>query len=120
MHLVLPDYTSVLDRSLSCTTHTLNLLNHETLCVPVPRSVHRPQGDAKEVGSRRYVSGTCARRCNWKAFRTKLRQCRAFMETQETQHGKGLEKVLDRICKQSKNNGVERIRTEGILGNLRG
>ena len=63
MHLVLPDYTSVLDCSLSCTTHTLNLLNHQTLCVPVRWSVYRPQGDAKDVGSRRYISGSCATRC---------------------------------------------------------
>ena len=50
----------------------------------------------------------------------KLRQFRASVETQETQNGKGLEKVLDRMWKQSKNNRVDRIRTEGILGNLRG
>ena len=40
------------------------------------------------------------------------------MEAQETQNGKGLEKVLDKSRKQSKNHAVERIRTEGVLGNL--
>ena len=52
-------------------------VHRQTLSAARQWSGCRPSGGAKEGGSRRDVLGICSRRCNWKACRTKLRQCRA-------------------------------------------